>query len=231
MSDIEEDVIDEDLVDEDLVDDEDLSSLDGDDVDEDVIDSDEVVDDVSERERQMQKSLDEKERTIRLLQEINQGQGVHQDEDVDDDLDPEDYVTVGAVQNFVKKEIGAVQNNQRQAAVDSMVLAAENKYPDYQEKYKAAMEYAENSANPEAVASAILNNRNPAEAIYEVGTMALVMKQKSKKKNVAGRIKRNLEKPNTLGKANGGNPSTEKTFDQLSVAEKEAKIRKVKFGL
>lgn len=223
MSDIEEGVVEElPTSEEDLND----SSYDeGYEESDDVTDSGSEGTSESERERLLQQRVLEQERIIQLLQDNPQGR--QPQEEPEQDYDYDDIPTYEKVESIVDKKTQDFNNAIRQMRIDTKVREARSKYDDYDNVVTLGQQVV---GNNKRLAEAILEMDDPAEFVYNLGKSHPQYKPSGKNGSVVDKVKRNLNKPNTLNQATGGNPSTKKSFKDMSKEELEREIRKVRFG-
>ena len=165
-------------------------------------------------------------RQVELLQYGQQQDNQPQQQALYDD--PEDLPTNRQVEDMVNQRFQSVQEQQKQQTTNFQVQMARQNYSDYDEVIRLADQVV---GNNEGLKNAILASQNPAETAYNLGKSHpdyLKMSQQKARADVAGKVKNNFNRPNTLSQAGGGKPSTQKDFNSMSRTEIEEEIHRVK---
>ena len=198
--------------------------IDNQDVEQDVEGYQEVDETSSERERILQSRVDEQERIIRLLQESSQNEA---QQPVQQEYDDDEIITRGTANKMLEDRLSDIKQQQRQLQIDASVEIAKSKYPDYDRVAELGKNVVGN--NPD-MTNSILNAKNPAELLYNLGKAHPDFQKASGQSNNGKKAKQNLNKPNTLTQAGGGSPATQKNWSTASRAEVEKKLQEVMFG-
>ena len=172
----------------------------------------------TERERLLQQRVAEQERIIQLMQNNQNTQQAPQEPE----YDPEELVTNRDVDALLEKRLARIREETRQSQVSGMVQVAKTKFSDYDKVADLGKAVVGENA---AMAQAIMASDNPPEMLYALGKTHPSYRPGG---NVAGRIKKNLNKPKTLTDVGGGNPTVKKDWSTASKKEIEAEIRRVK---
>ena len=165
-------------------------------------------------------------RQIELMQ-YSQGREEQQQSNVPE-YDPDDLPTNRQVDEIVQQRMQALQQQQRQQTTNFQVQMARQKYSDYDQVIKYADEIVGSNAG---LREAIFAADNPAEVAYNLGKSHpdyLKVSQKKARSDIAGKVKNNFNRPNTLSQAGGGKPSTQKDFGSMSQEEFEKEVHRIK---
>lgn len=178
------------------------------------------------REDELQKLLEEKERTIRLLQDSYVKSQTQEQRQPEPEYDPEDLPTYRDVKNLVGKETEALRQQYRSNYVSQRVEIARSKYSDYDQVIDLGKQII---GNNQQLADTIINTmEDPAEFVYNLGKTHSGYRPPVDNKGVGDKIRNNLNRPNTLNQTSGRQPQVNKDYSQLSDAEMEAEIRRAK---
>lgn len=174
----------------------------------------------------LRKRNDELQRQIELMQYTGQQQS-QQPQQLE--YDPEDLASMRNVKEMVEQGMQGIQKAQRETMIQMQVQQAKATLPDYDKVVALGQQVIGNNAE---MADLIMNKMpNPAEVVYNLGKShpdyMKVIQQKART-DVVGKVKNNLNKPNTLSQAGGGKPSNQKSYSTMSKKDFEAELRRVK---
>jgi hypothetical protein len=180
----------------------------------------------TENERNLRLKVEEQDRIIRLLQDVSKPR-LQEQRVPEFEYDPDDIPSYRNVDHIVESKLREVKSAQRKMYIDTKVNEARRRYTDYDKVVSLGQQLV---GNNDALARVILDTlEDPAEFVYNLGR-SHPSYSASAPQDVVGKVKKNLNRPNTLNQTTGRNPSIETNPFDLSKEEFEKKVQKVKFG-